>query len=115
MLTQPAAGVSRQLLGASLPCQAGGALGSPASRVVSSTGVRPKVVPAGERSKGPVKLDKVIAQLQQAPDSVQHWSVDEAGLDELVAKLSTKPGIHAVHLTDEKAAAQAAKSEAKSG
>jgi hypothetical protein len=93
----------------------GGALGSPASRVVSSTGVRPKVVPAGERSKGPVKLDKVIAQLQQAPDSVQHWSVDEAGLDELVAKLSTKPGIHAVHLTDEKAAAQAANSEAKSG
>ena len=32
---------------------------------------------------------------------VQHWSVDEAGLDELVAKLSTNPGIHAVHLTDE--------------
>jgi PPE-repeat protein len=93
----------------------GGALGSPASRVVSSTGVRPKVVPAGERSKGPVKLDKVIAQLQQAPDSVQHWSVDEAGLDELVAKLSTKPGIHAVHLTDEKAAAAAAKLATETG
>jgi PPE-repeat protein len=87
----------------------GGALGSPASRVVSSTGVRPKVLPAGERSKGPVKLDQVIAKLQQAPDEVQHWSVDEAGLDELVARLSTKPGIHAVHLTDEKAAAAAAK------
>jgi PPE-repeat protein len=93
----------------------GGALGSPASRVVSSTGVRPKVVPAGERSKGPVKLDKVIAQLQKAPDSVQHWSVDEAGLDELVAKLSTKPGIHAVHLTDEKAAAAAAKLATETG
>jgi len=93
----------------------GGALGSPASRVVSSTGVRPKVVPAGERSKGPVRLDKVIAQLQQAPDSVQHWSVDEAGLDELVAKLSTKPGIHAVHLTDEKAAAAAAKLATETG
>jgi PPE-repeat protein len=93
----------------------GGALGSPASRVVSSMGVRPKVVPAGERSKGPVKLDKVIAQLQKAPDSVQHWSVDEAGLDELVAKLSTKPGIHAVHLTDEKAAAAAAKLATETG
>ncbi len=47
----------------------GGALGSPASRVVSSTGVRPKVMPAGERSKGPVKLDKVIAQLREAPEA----------------------------------------------
>jgi len=96
---------------------AGGALGSPASRVVSSTGVRAQVLPKGERSKGPVKLDKVIAQLQEQPDAVQHWSVDQAGLDDLVARLSTKPGIHAVHLVDEKAtaAAPAAKSEAKSG
>ena len=93
----------------------GGALGSPAARVVSSTGVRAKVTPAGERSKGPVKLDKVIAQLQEAPETVQHWSVDEAGLDELVAKLSTKPGIHAVHLTDEKAAAAAAKLATETG
>jgi PPE-repeat protein len=93
----------------------GGALGSPASRVVSSTGVRPKVLPAGERSKGPVKLDKVIAQLQEAPDSVQHWSVDEAGLDELVARLSTKPGIHAVHLTDGKATAAVAKAATETG
>ena len=93
----------------------GGALGSPASRVVSSTGVRPKVVPAGERSKGPVKLDQVIAKLQEAPDEVQHWSVDEAGLDELVAKLSTKPGIHAVHLTDDKAVSAAAKLATETG
>ncbi|MGA9492430.1 MAG: PPE family protein [Mycobacterium sp.] len=93
----------------------GGALGSPASRVVSSTGVRAKVTAAGERSKGPIKLDKVIAQLQEAPDQVQHWSVDEAGLDELVARLSTKPGIHAVHLTGENAAVAAPKTEAQSG
>jgi PPE-repeat protein len=92
----------------------GGALGSPASRVVSSTGVRPKVVPAGER-KGPVKLDQVIAKLQEAPEEVQHWSVDEAGLDELVARLSTKPGIHAVHLTEEKAATAAAKFATEAG
>jgi PPE-repeat protein len=92
----------------------GGALGSPASRVVSSTGVRPKVVPAGER-KGPVKLDQVIAKLQEAPEEVQHWSVDEAGLDELVARLSTKPGIHAVHLTEEKAATAAAKFATETG
>ncbi len=97
----------------------GGALGSPAARVVSSTGVQAKVTPAGERSKGPVKLDKVIAQLQEQPDQVQHWTVDEAGLDDLLARLSTKPGIHAVHLAaDEKAsvpAASAAKTESKLG
>ena len=88
----------------------GGALGSPAARVVSSTGVRARVTPAGKRSKGPVKLDKVIAQLQEQPDQVQHWTVDQAGLDDLVARLSTKPGIHAVHLTaDEKASVPAAK------
>ncbi len=82
----------------------GGALGSPAARVVSSTGVRARVTPPGERTKGPVKLDKVIAQLQQQPDQVQHWNVDEAGLDDLVARLSTKPGIHAVHVSADEAA-----------
>jgi PPE-repeat protein len=93
---------------ASLGSLAGGALGSPASRVVSATGVRAKVT-APARTKGPIPLDKVIAQLQEQPDQVQHWNVDEAGLDDLVAKLSTKPGIHAVHLTDDKASAVAAK------
>jgi PPE-repeat protein len=94
----------------------GGAIGSPASRVVSSTGVRARVTPAGERTKAPVKLDKVIAQLQEQPDQVQHWNVDEAGLDDLVARLSTKPGIHAVHVTaDEKATAANAKPESKLG
>jgi PPE-repeat protein len=95
----------------------GGALGSPAARVVSSTGVRARVTPAGERTKAPspVKLDKVIAQLQQQPDQVQHWNVDEGGLDELVARLSTKPGIHAVHVVADEKAAAAAKTESRLG
>jgi PPE-repeat protein len=99
---------------ASLGSLAGGALGSPASRVVSSAGVRAKVTTPA-RSKGPVPLDKVIAKLQESPDEVQHWNVDEAGLDDLVAKLSTKPGIHAVHLTDGKATAAVAKAAAETG
>jgi PPE-repeat protein len=99
---------------ASLGSLAGGALGSPASRVVSSTGVRAKVT-APARTKGPVPLDKVIAKLQESPDDVQHWNVDEAGLDDLVAKLSTKPGIHAVHLTDGKATAAVAKAASETG
>jgi PPE-repeat protein len=100
---------------ATLGSAAGGALGSPASRVVSSTGVRAKVT-APARTKGPIPLDKVIAQLQEQPDQVQHWNVDEAGLDELVARLSTKPGIHAVHLSaDDQSAAPAAKTESRLG
>jgi PPE-repeat protein len=99
---------------ATLGSAAGGALGSPASRVVSSTGVRAKVT-APARTKGPVPLDKVIAKLQESPDDVQHWNVDEAGLDDLVAKLSTKPGIHAVHLTDGKATAAVAKAATETG
>lgn len=31
---------------------------------------------------------------------MQHWHTDSAGLENLVAKLKKKPGIHAVHLTD---------------
>ena len=65
--------------------------------------------------EGPVPLDKVIAKLQESPDEVQHWDVDEAGLDDLVAKLSTKPGIHAVHLTDGKATAAVAKAATETG
>jgi PPE-repeat protein len=99
---------------ASLGSLTGGALGSPASRVVTSTGVRAKVT-APARTKGPIPLDKVIAKLQESPDEVQHWNVDESGLDELVAKLSTKPGIHAVHLTDGKATAAVAKAASETG
>lgn len=98
---------------ASLGSLAGGALGSPASRVVSSTGVRAKVT--APRKQGPIPLDKVIAKLQESPDEVQHWNVDEAGLDDLVAKLSTKPGIHAVHLTDGTATAAVAKAAGETG
>ncbi|WP_118914891.1 PPE family protein [Mycobacterium shigaense] len=84
---------------ATLGSLAGGALGSPASRVVSSTSLQTRAI-AGERRVGPVKLDRIIAQLQEMPDQVQHWNVDEAGLDDLVARLRTTPGVHAVHVSD---------------
>lgn len=47
----------------------------------------------------PVKLDDVIAKLQRQPEAVQHWNVDKAGLDDLLDRLSKKPGIHAVHVS----------------
>jgi PPE-repeat protein len=83
---------------AALGSLTGGALAGSAPRVVSGTGIRGRAS-EGKNRTAPVKLDRVIAQLQQQPDTVQHWQVDEAGLDDLLAKLSTKPGIHAVHLS----------------
>ncbi|OBI09469.1 PPE family protein [Mycobacterium scrofulaceum] len=85
---------------ATLGSLAGGALGGPAARVISSTGIQQTRVGTGERRTAPVKLDRIIAQLQEMPDQVQHWNVDEVGLDDLVAKLRTTPGVHAVHVTD---------------
>lgn len=103
----PAAGYPAGLVNeATLGSLAGGALGSPASRVVRSTGIQTRVI-AGERRAEPVKLDRIIAQLQEMPDQVQHWNVDEAGLDDLVAKLRTTPGVHAVHVSDQPEAAAA--------
>jgi hypothetical protein len=79
-------------------------LGSPAARVVSSAKI-PSKVPTAKRLKEPVQLDRLIECLQEQPDAVQHWTVDEAGLDDLVAELTLKPGIHAVHVLDEDDAA----------
>lgn len=96
----PAAGsVPGMLAPAALGSAAGGALGAPATRTVAPVA---RVVSTNIKDReAPVPLDQVIAQLQQTPDVVQHWNVDQAGLDELVAKLSLKPGIHAVHVLDD--------------
>lgn len=102
----PAAGaVPGMLAPAALGSAAGGALGAPATRTVAPVA---RVVSTNVKDReAPVPLDQVIAQLQQTPDVVQHWNVDQAGLDELVAKLSLKPGIHAVHVLDDEDSALA--------
>ncbi|MEZ0365422.1 PPE family protein [Mycobacterium sp. pUA109] len=84
---------------ATLGSLSGGALGGSAPRVASGARVLSRSVSDKEQAKGPVKLDRVIAQLQQRPDTVQHWQTDEAGLDDLLAELAKKPGNHAVHLS----------------
>ncbi|BBU22810.1 PPE family protein [Mycobacterium xenopi] len=95
----PAVDIPGSLLGQmAAGSMAGGALGASAPRVVAGTGIRGRAA-SGKDANAPVKLDRVIAQLQQRPDAVQHWQVDEAGLDGLLAELSKKPGIHAVHLS----------------
>lgn len=92
-----AADLSGVLNPAALGSLTGGALGSPGSRLINGSNVRGGTV--GKGRQAPVQLDKVIAQLQKQKDSVQHWQIDEAGLDDLLEELSKKPGFHAVHLT----------------
>ncbi|BBX61495.1 putative PPE family protein PPE33 [Mycobacterium saskatchewanense] len=86
---------------------AGGALGTPLANVASRT-TRVQPAPSTAKRKAPVALDRVIAQLQEQPDVVQHWTVSESELDDLVAELSMKPGVHAVHVCAEGEAAVAA-------
>lgn len=40
----------------------------------------------------------MVAHMMEKPESVQHWHTDEDGLDDLLAELKKKPGIHAVHM-----------------
>lgn len=92
----PAAGIPAGLLGQmALGSVTGGALGAVAPQVGSGRGVRVRAAKPAE----PVKLDDVIAKLQRQPEAVQHWNVDKAGLDDLLDRLSKKPGIHAVHVS----------------
>lgn len=86
---------------AALGSMAGGALGSANPRAVTGGRIRIQ----GGKAKTPVKLDAVIAKLQSQPEAVQHWNVDQAGLDELLDELSRKPGVHAVHLKGAKKSA----------
>lgn len=84
---------------------AGGALGAALPRAVNITRVG-----GGERSgdgkargdkknRTPEKLKRVLAEMSQDPDSLQHWYTDKAHLDGLLEALSKKPGYHAVHLS----------------
>ncbi|AEF38195.1 PPE family protein PPE51_2 [Mycolicibacter sinensis] len=93
----PAAGL---LNPAALGALTGGALGAPGSQLINGANIRGGSGSGGKGGKGtaPVQLDRVLAQLQKQKDAVQHWQIDEAGLDDLLEELAKKPGFHAVHL-----------------
>lgn len=100
MAAAPAAALPADLVNqAALGSLTGGAAGTVGAQVYSGSGARARAN-GGQGPVEPVKLDKVIAKLQQEPDAVQHWNVDKAGLDGLLEKLSKKPGIHAVHVSN---------------
>lgn len=93
------AGIPGSLVGQmALGAMTGGALGSASPQILSGSGARARA--NGDKAAAePVKLDHVIAKLQKEPDAVQHWNVEKAGLDDLLDRLSKKPGIHAVHVS----------------
>lgn len=79
---------------------AGGALGGAMPRAVTGSAARGLVRrPSENDAKTPEKLKAVLAELQEAPESVQHWHTDKAHLESLLDQLSKKPGVHAVHLS----------------
>jgi hypothetical protein len=86
---------------------AGGALGSAVPRAAVETGSRAgrfsssdnKDDPDNDGSKTSDKINRVLAELSQKPESVQHWHTDKANLESLLEGLSKKPGVHAVHVT----------------
>jgi PPE-repeat protein len=78
---------------------AGSALGATVPRATSAAAEEGSQRPSEEDSQMPDKLKRVLAELPQKPESVQHWHTDKAHLESLLDQLSKKPGVHAVHLS----------------
>jgi PPE-repeat protein len=78
---------------------AGNALGATARPATSPPAIRGARPNSDKDSQTPDKLKRVLAELSQKPESVQHWHTDKAHLETLLDQLSKKPGIHAVHLS----------------
>ena len=78
----------------------GSALGAGAPSASSRTSVRGRITPLKDLKDkhSPEQLQRLVAQISEKPESVQHHNVDQEGLDALLEQLSKKPGIHAVHL-----------------
>lgn len=77
----------------------GSALGAGGPTVVKA-GVRNRMTPIKDLKdkQSPEQLQRLVAQISEKPETVQHHNVDQAGLDALLEQLARKPGIHAVHL-----------------
>lgn len=100
----PAAAVSEGTLlsGMAVAGMAGSALGATAP---GGAGARLRATSlkggSADDLETPAHLQRLVAEMADKPDDVQHWHTDVAGLESLVAKLRTRPGIHAVHLADD--------------
>ncbi|QNI07072.1 PPE family protein [Mycobacterium kubicae] len=85
----------------SLAGMVGSALGAGGPSVLGRTGARNRLTPVKDMKdlKSPEQLKRLVAQISEKPESVQHHTVDQEGLDSLLEQLAKKPGIHAVHLS----------------
>ena len=96
----PAAALGDGLLSSmSMAGMLGSAVGAGGPTVVRA-GVRGRLTPIKDLKdkKSPEQLKRLVAQISEKPESVQHHTVDQDGLDALLEQLAKKPGIHAVHL-----------------
>jgi PPE-repeat protein len=77
----------------------GSALGAGGPTVVQA-GIRNRMTPIKDLKdkNSPERLKRLVAQISEKPETVQHHNVDQEGLDALLEQLAKKPGIHAVHL-----------------
>jgi len=78
---------------------AGSALGATVPGAISAPAIPSDRPTSNKDSETPDKLKRVLAELSQNPESVQHWHTDKAHLETLLDQLSKKPGIHAVHVS----------------
>lgn len=86
---------------------AGGALGGTIPGALAGARDTGRNAGAKERtqlkdSESPENLQRVVADMAENPDSVQHWHTDPDHLDGLLAELRKKPGTHAVHVKNGK-------------
>jgi PPE-repeat protein len=94
-------GESGLLSSMSMAGMLGSAVGGGAPTAVARSGVRGRLTAFKDLKDkhSPEQLQRLVAQISEKPESVQHHAVDQDGLDNLLEQLSKKPGIHAVHLT----------------
>jgi PPE-repeat protein len=99
----PAAAIAEAGMFSSMPAAGmlGSAIGAGAPTVVANSGVRGRITPLKDlkNKQSPEQLRRLVAQISEKPESVQHHTVDQAGLDSLLEQLAKKPGVHAVHLS----------------
>lgn len=77
----------------------GSAFGS-GGPTVARAAVRNRMTPIKDLKdkQSPEQLKRLVAQISEKPETVQHHNVDQENLDALLEELAKKPGIHAVHL-----------------
>jgi PPE-repeat protein len=99
----PAAAIAEAGMFSSMPAAGmlGSAIGAGAPTVVANRGVRGRLTPLKDLKgkQSPEQLKRLVAQISEKPESVQHHTVDQDGLESLLEQLAKKPGVHAVHLS----------------